>query len=175
VCMCVCVYVCMCVCVYVYVCVYVCMCVCVCVCGKIVDSGSWALGQLTADGLDSQTLLNVNGTSNVDSTNANRRYAEFSCVISNSRYFNVGDHVRVYGKTGWVIPSAIYGQTSNPYNGFVHSIGVSGDNKTVKIRYYYDASDTTTVIGNFQTNLVANEEGTLNIIDDFVMAQGLIK
>lgn len=144
-------------------------------CGKIVDSGSWALGQLTADGLDSQTLLNVNGTSNVDSTNANRRYAEFSCVISNSRYFNVGDHVRVYGKTGWVIPSAIYGQTSNPYNGFVHSIGVSGDNKTVKIRYYYDASDTTTVIGNFQTNLVANEEGTLNIIDDFVMAQGLIK
>jgi hypothetical protein len=144
-------------------------------CGKIVDAGSWALGQLTADGLDSQTGLNVNGTNTIDSMNANRRYAEFTCVVSNARYFNLGDHVRVYGKTGWVAPSAIYGQVTNPYNGFVHNIGVSGDNKTVKIRYYYDASDTTTAIGDFQTNLVANEEGTLNIIDDFVMAQGLIK
>ncbi len=144
-------------------------------CGKITDSGSWELGQLTADGFDSATGKNVNGTSTVDSANANRRYAQFTCVVANARFFNVGDHVRVYGKTGWSLPSSIYGALTNPYNGFVHNIGVSGDNKTVKIRYYYDANDVHDLEDDFETDLIANEEGTLNIIDDFVMAQGLIK
>jgi len=139
------------------------------------ETASWTLGTLDSNGHSSGK--NVNGTNFVDTTNANRNFADFQFDVLNLKYLSVGDYVQIHSRGGgFSIPDSVYSPTTNPFNGFINSIGPEGVSgiRTVTIRYYYP-SDLTLAADAFVVGGAVGERGTLNIIDNFVMAQGLIK
>ena len=139
------------------------------------ETASWTLGELDTNGHN--LGKNVNGTTFVDTTNAGRKFADFQFDVANLKYLSVGDYVKIHSRGGgFSIPDSVYNPTTNPFNGFIHSIGPEGvsSTRTVVIRYYYP-SDLILTAGDFVVGGAVGERGTLNIIDNFVMAQGLIK
>ena len=145
------------------------------------ENASWTLSALDSNGHDASGK-NVNGTSFADPTNALRKYADFQCDVEGLKYLSVGDYVQISGRGGnFAISGQVYNPTTNPFNGFVSSIGPESNSgiRTVTIRYYYPANISLTApvdgSGDFVVGGAVGERGTLNIIDNFVMAQGLIK
>lgn len=143
--------------------------------GDIATAGAWGTAaQLNASGLDNLGL-NVYRTSAVDTANANKHYIDYTVEVSNLKYVNIGDQVMVNGKTNLVFPTGYYdatGASATRFNGFVISKTVSGDNHQLIIRYYGGSAPSGQSTGSHVAGAGA---GTINIVDDFVMAQGLLK
>jgi len=145
--------------------------------GKLIEAGQWqASAQLNAQGLDGDGL-NVYGKAQNDPDNADIYYIDYIVEVSGLNYANVGDMVRV-NSTGWSAGNGsqgpLYSVNSNPNNGFLvrNVSGGSDDTRVLTIRYYGGGS-TQDLTG--QQVASTAPFGTLNIVDDFVMAQGLIK
>ena len=143
--------------------------------GDITNNGSWeSAGQLNASGLDNLGL-NVYRTSAVDTLNANKHYVDYIVEVANLKYVNIGDQVMVNGKTNLVFPTGYYssdGSSGTRFNGFVIGKTPIGDNQQLTIRYYGGSAPSGQSAG---AHVAGAGAGTINIVDDFVMAQGLLK
>lgn len=147
--------------------------------GRLTGPGSWASpAQLTSQGLDANGL-NVYGKGQNDPSNADLWYVDYSVEVDGLKYVDVGDMVRLNPTGSWNAGTAngvnLYDVSTNPYNGFVveNTPGSSDNLRSLKIRFY---GGTTTHEPTGQQVSTGNAPyGTLNIVDDFVMAQGLIK
>ncbi len=150
--------------------------------GDITSGGTWSYGRLDGNGLDDDGV-NVYGTTQIDTMNANRYYADYQVSVTNLNYVDkYRTQVRIYNKDGWSAPTGLYdatGVSGTQYNGFVVAKNPTNEEQTnhsLTIRYY---GNTSTVLdaNSGATAPQGNPEpfGTINIVDDFVMAQGLIK
>ena len=95
-------------------------------------------------------------------------YRQISLSVVSPAYIAVGDHVIVSGKSNWNlgITKTTAANAFDPEHGIVQSLAAN----LVTIRYYKGLNTTSATAG-----VPGSADGTLNIIDDFVMAQGLIK
>lgn len=124
--------------------------------------------QLSSDGLDAEAGSprfgkNVSGGTTPDPMNANRGYIDFEVQVANVKHLSANKKVRFFGKGG-------FSMTDYHNDGTLISIG----DGLAKIRFYRSAGDVY-ASGAPQSPTNGNAEGTINIIDDFVMTQGLIK
>ena len=137
--------------------------------GTIGSNGTFGTYQrLNGDGIDTETGSprqgkNVSGGTTADPMNANRGYIDFEVQINSPQYLSANKKVRFFGKEGFVMSD-------------YHSDGtlISIADGLAKIRFYRSAGDVYAA-GAPTAPVAGNSEGTINIIDDFVMAQGLIK
>ncbi len=124
--------------------------------GNITTQGSWA-----ADGSD-----------------AFGSYRDFAVSVSDPQYIIVGSHVIINNKSGFStgLTNVVVGDVCDPVHGIVQTIGALVDgNRLITVRYYKGLAAHTADGGASGATAGAGTDGTLNIIDDFVMAQGLIK
>lgn len=150
--------------------------------GDITSGGTWSYGRLDGNGLDGDGL-NVYGTVQIDIMNANRYYADYVVSVTNLNYVDkYKTQVRVHDKAGWSAPTGLYdpsGINGTQYNGFVvNKIPINEDASVHSLRIrYYGGTLTEIDATSGATAPQGNPEpfGSINIIDDFVMAQGLIK
>ena len=122
--------------------------------GNIKTAGSWA----------------------ADANDAFGDYRDFTVSVADPQYIVTGSHVIVNGKSGFNVglTNTVGTDVCDPVYGIVHNIGTpdADGNKLVTVRYYKGLSAHTTAV---TAAAGVGTDGTLNIIDDFVMAQGLIK
>ncbi|MDB4786250.1 hypothetical protein OAG36_00800, partial [bacterium] len=145
--------------------------------GIAVNNGEWTqTGRYDANGKFGG--VNINGGTENDSLNANRYFADFTVTIDKLDYVQTGDHV-IFQRGSTFNPYIGDGNiVNNQYNGFVvvktPQAGLT--TTAITIRYYGDTANAPDLtVLNSAVGVNSTETGTLNILDDFVMAQGLIK
>ena len=109
-------------------------------------------------------------------------YRDFSVQVTDPKYISastdpliVGSHVIINNKSGFStgLTNADNSDQCDPVYGVVQNIGSLADgNRLVTIRYYQSLATNVTAGAGVAAGTAS---GTLNIIDDFIMAQGLIK
>lgn len=154
--------------------------------GIATDNGSFKVGQLDSNGLtqalygDSSNIpnsgKNVNGTDDADPMNANRHFVDFVVTIDKIDHVQEGDHV-VF-KRGTQFNPYVSGSnvTDNPYNGFMWKMTpVTGQTTTLCTIRYYGATSGNAIDSSLLPTGTTAENGYIHIMDDFVLASGLIK
>lgn len=101
--------------------------------------------------------------------NAGRAYQDFTVDINNPAHLTVGRKVIIKDKTSFTV-----GNNLNTY-GIVLDISGEGATRTVIIRFFASGVNTYTSSDPNNSMAAGTDSGTINIIDDFVMTQGLIK
>ena len=144
----------------------------------IANYGSWGtVGAYLANGLDSNTNTgrNVYLTGDSDPMNAYRYYADFTCQVNNlnhidddgNYYVSVDGHPISFGNN-------IFSQY-----GLVTDVDKESTPNTVTIRFfgtkYTDDESVADSDAPAPSVTQAGEFGTINMIDDFVLAKGIIK
>jgi len=143
--------------------------------GSISSVGTWGDWRvLDSNGLDQEAGApqfgkNVARGTEVDLMNAGRAYQDFTVDISNPAYLTVGRKVIIKDKTSFSV-----GNSLNTY-GIVLDISGEGATKTLIIRFFASGANTYASSDPGNNEAAGSADGTINIIDDFVMTQGLIK
>ena len=153
--------------------------------GDITTGGRWSNHrQLDTNGKDTNTeesFLNIDyngknmnkGTDN-DPMNANRAYRDFECEVENAQYLTTGMKIKYHNKGDFLVG----GNTDYNEHGILVFIGPSATAGNNLIRTRHFSSEANPYIANATNSdavTVGGTSGTINIIDDFVMTQGLIK
>jgi hypothetical protein len=154
--------------------------------GIATDNGSFKHGQLDANGKtpaqysDASNIPNVgnnvNGQAINDPMNANRYFVDFTVLIDKIDHVQEGDHVRF--KRGTAFNPYVTGSnvTLNPYNGFMWKMTpVLGQTTTLCVIRYYGADSGSPIDSSVLVTGTTAENGYIHIMDDFVLASGLIK
>lgn len=140
--------------------------------------GTWQnVSNYNVNGKDNEsTSRNVNLTEDNDPMNAYRYYRDFECQIAaGSNHLNVGRYVTIDTPV-----SGFYGDKLFTEYGMVMAVDTTNTPNTVRVRFFgtkYNDNNSGTDNDAPSNQAVGTEGafGTINIVDDFVLAQGIIK